>query len=394
MTDQVDMIQVVGEKIKPFVPMKHIPRLIKSLYGLTVKSCKELDSYIDKNYHVIVTGQSENPYIKHPEEDGYVLKILNKMQSKNLLFVEAQHALITHVAKNGIPVPYIVKNLKGEDMSLEKIYHSENMTDSTPFDFYIVRLLTYIPGETFLNKPVHPKSLYNIGKILGKFHTVMEGFHHRFFDSHTFLWNRIWDLAEIERLREFLVGVQNENKKALMSEIIDAFNKEVVPKYQLLRKSIIHGDVSESNIIVQDIPGQKVASGEPRVCDVSALIDFNNMVSSYTVFDVAICIAYMSIQCKEFDQRDVGGHILAGYLSVQSMNHTEREVLKVCVCARIAQSLVMGAYTYHMDPSNVYVLNTAARGWPLASLMWETPQHEIDARWKRIMEEYENFSNE
>lgn len=162
----------------------------------------------------------------------------------------------------------------------------------------------------------------------------------------------------------------------------------------ILILGIIHGDVSESNIIVQDIPGQKVASGEPRVCDVSALIDFNNMVSSYTVFDVAICIAYMSIQCKEFDQRDVGGHILAGYLSVQSMNDTEREVLKVCVCARIAQSLVMGAYTYHMDPSNVYVLNTAARGWPLASLMWETPQHEIDARWKRIMEEYENFSNE
>ncbi|XP_034329776.2 hydroxylysine kinase [Magallana gigas] len=387
MADQGDMMQAVGETIKPFVPMKHIPHLVKSLYGLNVESCKELDSYDDKNYHVIVTGQSENPYIKHPEEDGYVLKILNKMQSKNPLFVEAQHALINHVAKNGISVPHIVKNLKGENMSLEKIYHSENITDSTPFDFYIVRLLTYIPGETFFNKPVHPKSLYNIGKVLGKFHNAMEGFHHRFFDSYTFLWN----LTEVERLREFLVGVQDENKKALMSEIIDAFNKEVVPKYHKLRKSIIHGDVNESNIIVQEIPGQKVASGEPRVCDVSALIDFNDAVSSYTVFDVAICIAYMSIQCKEFDQRDVGGHVLAGYLSVRSMNDTEREVLKVCVCARIAQSLVMGAYTYYMDPSNVYVLNTAARGWPLVSLMWKTPQHEIDSRWNKIIEEYENL---
>eukprot|EP00105_Crassostrea_gigas_P023380 XP_011443186.1 PREDICTED: hydroxylysine kinase-like [Crassostrea gigas] len=330
MADQGDMMQAVGETIKPFVPMKHIPHLVKSLYGLNVESCKELDSYDDKNYHVIVTGQSKNPYIKHPEEDGYVLKILNKMQSKNPLFVEAQHALINHVAKNGISVPHIVKNLKGENMSLEKIYHSENITDSTPFDFYIVRLLTYIPGETFFNKPVHPKSLYNIGKVLGKFHNAME-------------------------------------------------------------VSIIHGDVNESNIIVQEIPGQKVASGEPRVCDVSALIDFNDAVSSYTVFDVAICIAYMSIQCKEFDQRDVGGHVLAGYLSVRSMNDTEREVLKVCVCARIAQSLVMGAYTYYMDPSNVYVLNTAARGWPLASLMWKTPQHEIESRWNKIIEEYENL---
>lgn len=394
MADQVDMIQVVGETIKPFVPMKHVPHLIKSLYGLTVESCNELDSYIDKNYHVIVTGQSENPYIKHPEEEGYVLKILNKMQSKNSLFVEAQHALINHVAKNGISVPHVVKNLQGEDMSLEKIYHSENITDSTPFDFYIVRLLTYIPGETFLNKPVHPKSLYNIGKVIGNFHNAMEGFHHQFFDSDTLFWNKIWNLTEIDRLREFLIGVQDEKKKTLMTEIIDGFNKEVVPKYHKLRKSIIHGDVNESNIIVQDIPEQKVASGEPRVCDVSALIDFNNVLSSYTVFDVAICIAYMSIQCKEFDQRDVGGHVLAGYLSVRSMNETEREVLKVCVCARIAQSLVMGAYTYYMDPSNLYVLNTAARGWPLASLMWETPQNEIDSRWNNIIEECENLSNE
>lgn len=87
MSDQNDMMQAVGETIKPVVPMKHIPHLIKSLYGLTVESCKELDSYDDKNYHVVVTGQSENPYIKHPEENGYVLKILNKMQSKNPLFV-------------------------------------------------------------------------------------------------------------------------------------------------------------------------------------------------------------------------------------------------------------------------------------------------------------------
>lgn len=65
-----------------------------------------------------------------------------------------------------------------------------------------------------------------------------------------------------------------------MTEIIDAFNKEVVPKYHKLTKSIIHGDVNERNIIMKEIPGQKVASGEPRVYDVSALIDFNDAVSS------------------------------------------------------------------------------------------------------------------
>uniref|UniRef100_K1QTZ2 Hydroxylysine kinase n=1 Tax=Magallana gigas TaxID=29159 RepID=K1QTZ2_MAGGI len=351
-------MQAVGETIKPVVPMKHIPHLIKSLYGLTVESCKELDSYDDKNYHVVVTGQSENPYIKHPEENGYVLKILNKMQSKNPLFVG-----------NVILFCFFC------------------FLDSTPFEFYIVRLFTYIPGETFSAIPIHPKSLYNIGKVLGNFHDAMKDFQHKFFESYTLLWS----LTEVERVKDFFIGVQDENKKALVTEIIDAFNKEVAPKYHKLTKSIIHGDVNERNIIMKEIPGQKVASGEPRVYDVSALIDFNDAVSSYTALDVAICIAYMSIKCKEFDQRDVGGHVLAGYLSVRSMNDTEREVLKVCVCARLAQNLVMGAYTNYMNPSHVYVLNTAARGWPLLSMMWETPQNEIDARWNKIIKEYENL---
>ena len=156
---------------------------------------------------------------------------------------------------------------------------------------------------------------------------------------------------------------------------------------------MIHGDVNESNIIVHAVPKQNSPTKESRVYDVSALIDFNDVVLSYTAFDVAICIAYMSIQCEDFDQRDVGGHVLAGYLSVRSLNETERDVMKVCVCARVAQSLIMGAYTYHMDPSNSYVLNTAARGWPLVSLLWETPKHELDARWKKIIEEYEDLWN-
>lgn len=43
-------------------------------------------------------------------------------------FSDALHTLMNHVAKNGISVPHIMKNLKGEDISLEKIYHSENIT--------------------------------------------------------------------------------------------------------------------------------------------------------------------------------------------------------------------------------------------------------------------------
>jgi len=78
-------IQRPGEIIKPIIPDDVVPELVKKLYGLDVISCEELDSYDDKNYHVIVSDQSNNPNIKEVFKGGYIFKILNKMDSKKPL---------------------------------------------------------------------------------------------------------------------------------------------------------------------------------------------------------------------------------------------------------------------------------------------------------------------
>jgi hypothetical protein len=46
----------------------------------------------------------------------------------------------------------------------------------------------------------------------------------------------MWNLTEMEHLHEFLVGIQDKKRKSLMVEVIDAFTKEVVPKYDDLTK--------------------------------------------------------------------------------------------------------------------------------------------------------------
>lgn len=53
------------------------------------------------------------------------------------LFAEGQNEILKHVEKQGLPVPKLVKNLKGENMSLEKIYHSENMSGNYQYVFTI-----------------------------------------------------------------------------------------------------------------------------------------------------------------------------------------------------------------------------------------------------------------
>ena len=63
-------------------------------------------------------------------------------------------------------------------------------------------------------------------------------------------------------------------------------------------------------------------------------------------------------------------------------------VPQTCVCARFAQSLVLGAYAYHQNPTNEYVLITAVNGWTALRAIWEEPEERLYARWESIGRSY------
>ena len=54
--------------------------------------------------------------------------------------------------------------------------------------------------------------------------------------------------------------------------------------------------------------------------------------------------------------------VVTATLTEHDLNAVELGALKSCVCARFVQSLVLGAYTYSLDPNNDYVLRTATNG--------------------------------
>lgn len=60
--------------------------------------------------------------------------------------------------------------------------------------------------------------------------------------------------------------------------------------------------------------------------------------------------------------------------------------MKVCVAARLCQSLVMGAYSHSLDPGNDYVLFTSKIGWDILTRLWETP--DIEELWFTTADNY------
>lgn len=73
-----------GRLIRPMISVQVARQLVQDLYGLTADSVKEMNSYDDRNFFVTVEQDCEhnNPFIEEISSQGYVLKILNSMDSR------------------------------------------------------------------------------------------------------------------------------------------------------------------------------------------------------------------------------------------------------------------------------------------------------------------------
>ena len=159
----------------------------------------------------------------------------------------------------------------------------------------------------------------------------------------------------------------------------------------------IHGDPNEQNILVRRKPGNTSATSagsddtdtdtdtEYVVC---GILDFQDAACTHPLYDLAMIVAYVMLVATTFDPLEVGGHMLAGYKSVLALPEVERALLRVCVAGRLVQSLVLGAYSYSLDPTNDYLLTTARRGWRVLHALWDTPPDTLHALWADIGQSY------
>ncbi|KAK3096242.1 hypothetical protein FSP39_024877 [Pinctada imbricata] len=266
-----------GEIIKPVLPDSAVEDFVLKLYGFHVKHWKELNSYHDKNYHVFLnTVESDGPCIARVSPDGYVLKVLNSLESKNPALTEAQHSLMEFLREKGIKTQRIIRNKSGSTFSVETV-------DNNKYDdsrSYIVRLLSYIPGEIFHLMPYVPKTFYNAGKFAAAMHNAMKDFQHEMFES----FSTVWSLEEIDRLTDFMFVIKDSADHHLISSVIQSFKDNVQPKYDMFTRGIIHGDISEQNLILAELPNQDSLPREQRASEIRGILDFAHANKSYHIY--------------------------------------------------------------------------------------------------------------
>lgn len=373
-----------GQIIRPMLKKTEVPALVAKLYGLTVVSVKELNSYDDKNYLIQVQPKTDNPHMTDLCPHGYVVKVTNSLDSKNTHLMAAQNDMMLFLHSRGVNVPKPEKNVHGTYMTREKMEVDvddfvQNNAGERPSGEYMVRMLTFVPGKILHQVKYTSQLFYECGELAARMDNELMDF------KNDFLKNRklIWMLQNTPDLIKFIFAVRDARRHKMIQEILETWDQRVVPLLPTLDRGMIHGDFNEQNIIVDSAPE------DPDDYHVTAIIDFGDIQESCYVFEIAITIMYLMIEVEEMPPSDAGGHVLAGYLKHRSLSEAEWGVLRECVAARFAQSLVMGAYSYEQDPGNEYLLTTARRGWDVLATFWSAPKEEILERWRKIIRSYE-----
>ncbi|CAB3225684.1 unnamed protein product [Arctia plantaginis] len=358
-----------GTVIRPTIDEEGVKLLVERLYGISALELVKLNGYDDKNYKITEDPNVKNPLITSHSENGYVLKIMNTIDSQNVAVVEAQNEIMNFLGARGITCPKPIRNVYGHLHSIETINGKQ----------HAVRLLEYIPGELLQDVPTSEALMYQLGEFVANLDTKLQNFNHSGLISR----EHMWMLTKIPELSKFTYVIKEQEKLDLVEEVIEEFKYAVLPRLDELEKGVIHGDVNEMNVIVGLKPGS--SNSDYRI---TGIIDFGDIQYSYYVFEVAITMTYMMLITG--DPR-AGGYVLAGYTVNRRLPDEEYRLLKVLISSRLVQSLVLGAYTREQDPSNAYVSSTEkAKGWELLKKIRKTkPTEEGDpCDWKAIANEY------
>lgn len=299
--------------------------ILQEHYGLT-GDLSVLPGELDKNYRVYSSNRQ------------YVLKISRPNIDFDEVYFPYEILRFIHKKNSELKAPEYVENKKGEPIG---------KCQTLSGDTFFICLISWIDGLVWAKLSYHSeKLLCSLGEEAGKITNSLQNFKSEF--AHR---NLDWDINQTFWTEEFQFNFQGEEKD-LITHFFSCF-KEIEPQLKKCRKSVVHNDANDYNVLV---------SGR-YFDEVEAIIDYGDAVYTSTINDLAICLTY-AIMGKP-DPVEVAFPVIQGYNSIFSLLEEELEILYWLVGARLVISLTKSNINTRKEPGNKYLTISEKPGWEL-----------------------------
>lgn len=295
--------------------------IARERYGLT-GTATDLPSERDRNFRLDCGAAGT-----------FVLKVFNAAEDEE--FVEAQRCVFEVLGNpdTGAPTgtqpsvfPTLVPTTGGAA-------YTHTVLGETSHALW---LMPWLPGRRVaevgeLTRPL----LHDIGAVLGQLDAVLAR-NPQPAARRTFVWAPQTAPDVIARSLHVLHGEQRELVEAALHD----FAARVRPHLGALRVSLIHNDANDYNLLVE---GDRV----------SAVLDFGDMLESYTVCDLAHALAYLMLDRD--DPVAIAEGVAAGYQTVYRLTPVELGSLYDFVRLRLALSVTLSALQQSARPDDPYL---------------------------------------
>ena len=345
--------------------MKNTHESLREYFGIESATLKRVSSYGKSDNYQVETAQGQKLIYKQYKAEHGLREIL-----------DAENQVLQYLVQrfpNSYPAP--LRNLKGEFTS--SIEHGKQLS----------RLLTFIEGRLLAEVDHSTELFHSIGNFLAEMDLALMEFHHPVIEARQLNW----DLQHCLNNRRYVKYIKMPQHRKLVDYFFLQFSENVLPEIPNLRKSIIHSDANDWNLVV-------------RRGQVAGIIDFGDMVYSSLINELATAIAYAIL--GKLEPVEWACHIIEGYNEILPLEDKEVELLYYLIATRLCTSVCSSAYNKTRYPDNEYITVSEKPAWEmlerwvsispiqatnefrratsLRKRVYLTPKKALNKRWKYI----------
>ncbi len=266
---------------------------------------------------------SDRDQVFHVQGDAnsYILKIYNSAEKTSV--IELQDAAATHIMKND------------KSLLVPKSLQKPRFIKKQDAPYYL-RLMPYYAGSFLNEKNLQTSDYFALGEFIGRLTKALEQFSHEG-ANRSFLW----DSARTDLIKGYLSYVSSKNDRDILNYFLHDFEINAQPVLSGLKRSVIHNDANDNNIILDDNN------------NITGIIDLGDMVFSNRCVEIATCMAYVAI--LEDSTYESLQSLLMGYLSLIDLNKKEIHCILHIMCNRLCISVIMASWRRTLYPDNDYL---------------------------------------
>ncbi len=278
---------------------------------------------IDASAQPLASERDQNFHLRAKDGNEWVLKIANPAEKPEILDMQTQALLHIGRTDPSLPIPRVKVTPDGA------LFHEIDGADGRRF---IVRVLSFLPGQLLGDATLHPALLRDVGAMAARIARALRGFFHPA-ARHELLW----DLTQAPALRSRTHHIEEEERRRVVEDVLEHFDTEVLPKLNRLRAQVIHNDIAGLNALAD---GNRV----------SGVIDFGDLIHAPLVCDLAVPIA--GLIDDHPDPIAAAAEITAGYHAVTQFEDDELRLIFDLACTRLAMEVTIANWRVCDHPEN------------------------------------------